>query len=201
MTIYSNHPQVRLPIAEGMPPLTAPLVRPVDLFADVPGLTMRVYSAGDVVPGLTVVLAVTELGHWWRTDDRWNGAAGTLACAPCRGCGVPSLGADEHGRCPKPASQQDITSALLGRERRQQVHVVEPGDCPKAHRYHIYSGPADTTSAPFDTAERARVLYDATPERDEPIWYVLHADGTYCSRESQRQEVLGMRLDAERVAA
>lgn len=96
-------------------PATTPLIRPVDLFEDVPNLAMRMYSAGEVVPGLTVVVVVTELGHWWRTDDRWNGAPGTLACAPCRGCGLPSLNADERGRCTHPASHQDVAAALLGR--------------------------------------------------------------------------------------
>src|SRR5947199_3862128 len=98
MAIYTNFTGTWPPVAPGVA-LTKPLIRPVDLFEDVPNLAMRMYSAGEVIPGLTVVVVVTELGHWWRTDDRWNGAPGTLACAPCRGCGSPSLDVDERGRC------------------------------------------------------------------------------------------------------
>lgn len=199
MTIYSNHPPVRLPIADGMPPLTAPLIRPVPCMT--PGL--RAYSLGEFNPASGNAVTVTETGHWFHVADKLAEDA-PIGSWACRGCGIvvtTSLLDPQIGRCTHPASDQDVASALLGRERQQQVHATEPGGCPKAHHYHIYSGPAGTTSAPFDTAQRARVLYDATPERDEPIWYVTHTDGSYCGRESQRQECLSMDLDAERVSA
>lgn len=200
MTIYSNHPPVRLSIADGMPPLTAPLIRPVPDMA--PGL--RAYSLGEWDPASGNAVTVTETGHWFHVADKLaqDAPAGSWTC---RGCGIVvtvSLLDPRLGRCTHPATGQGIASALLGRTAvSARGAAVEPGDCQQPHRYQIYCAALDDVTVDCGTAPEARRLYDAIPEAHEPVWHVVHLHGSYCSRESQRQEVLGMRLDAERVAA
>jgi hypothetical protein len=111
VTIYYNNPPVRLAIADGMPPLTSPLVRPVKL----PPEMGRLFTATPGEYGYkSIAVQITPRGHWYRTDDERDGFTNDTLC---RGCG-------HHGhfdyildyvRCPKPATAQDITCALLGR--------------------------------------------------------------------------------------
>lgn len=73
---------------------------------------------------------------------------------------------------------------------------AQPGECPQPHRYRIYCAALDALiGGTFATAEAARVQYDLIPEDDEPIWDVIHADGSQCVREAQRQEILSISLD------
>jgi len=80
---------------------------------------------------------------------------------------------------------------FMPHELQVEAADAKPAECPQAHRYQIFQAALDATSMPFESAERARVLYDALPEAAEPMWHVTHLDGTGCFRESQRQEVVG----------
>ena len=88
---------------------TTPLIRP--LACATPGL--RSFSVeGDAYRSITV----TEMGHWFHVGDKLAMPDDAPVGWACRGCGVvatASLLAPSLGRCPKPASAQDIASALL----------------------------------------------------------------------------------------
>lgn len=77
-------------------------------------------------------------------------------------------------------------------------HTVntEPGDCHQPHRYRIYCAALDAIiGGTFTTAQQARTQYNQIPEHHEPIWDVIHPDGSQCVREAQRQEILSFDLD------
>lgn len=108
MSIYSNGAPVRLAIADGMPPLTRPLVQPLPCTGGVRG-----YALGGWAPRRHgVVVAIS--GHWYHSEDKQPGGRWT-----CRGCratgGLGDVIDPKLARCPKPPSAQDVASALLGR--------------------------------------------------------------------------------------
>jgi len=112
IVIYSNGPAVRLEAAPQAVPVTAPRIRPLPI----PAALGRAYTADLDAHGrrvgaesdAAVWLRVTPTGHW-----RVVGLAEEVAC---RGCGDEWLACQlETVRCPRPATAQDIASALLDR--------------------------------------------------------------------------------------
>ena len=92
-----------------------PLIRPLPVDGDVAG---RVFTTGRDAAGrfarpvFQLRLTVTGRGHWYRSDDEPDALHNDTVC---RGCG-------HHGHfdyildykpCPRPATAQDIASALL----------------------------------------------------------------------------------------
>lgn len=122
MSIYSNGLPGQLEFPDAVRS-SRPLIRPVpnaaagtDRSRPVGG---RVFTAGLNAQGVPdhahrqVRLTVTERGHWYRSDDPADDPM--FGPGPmCRGCyGVNSFGAP----CPRPASHQDVATALLGQSR------------------------------------------------------------------------------------
>lgn len=113
MSIHDNAPRVQLALPEQAPDLTRPLIRP---FACVkPGL--RGYSRGEWdSDSNTDAVTIAESGHWFVVADKLRLADDAQIGWMCRGCGVVATGsllAPDLGRCPKPATAQDIASALF----------------------------------------------------------------------------------------
>lgn len=98
-------PERTPPELADIPRMTLPLIRPVD----VPAHMGRAYA----LAGSDTWVRVTPRGHWRVAGPR-DEAPGTRRV--CRGCGGAWLVCLlEDAACPKPASHQDVASALLGR--------------------------------------------------------------------------------------
>jgi hypothetical protein len=128
-----------------------------------------------LTPG-SLVLVISDDGEDDPAQSLFVGRLGIVSEVAGAGVIVPMDGHEYH---------------FMPHELQAVTGDAKPGDCPQAHRYQIFQAALDVTSIVFESADRARVLYDALPEAAEPMWYVTHLDGTGCFRESQRQEVAG----------
>lgn len=87
---------------------------------------------------------------------------------------------------------KQLRAALDDEPTEQLPKAVERGgECGQRHLYRIWCAALDAhIGGTFDTAQAPRVQYDLISEDDEPLWDVVHPDGSYCIRESQLQEIL-----------
>lgn len=116
MSIYLNQPEVQLELPDHAPDTSQPLIRQIETGRS----GARIYERatddidGYVDPHGGDLLFVTPGGHWYRADDQPDSSK-PMPCRGCRASGLDYAQLDEQGRCPKPATAQDIASALLGR--------------------------------------------------------------------------------------